>query len=225
MLPMMTVAHTAALNEVRDSDVRPPGPIWVDERDAIYRRGLVACLEDEGYSIAGQSARLRPRPNPAPISLLIFDVDAAGFDRAAAFARRRDMLSVGVVRTTPAGRIRDLLASGLSALLRPTTLTPAGLLSCIRALSDEGASAPGERLGTTIPVEWGPACRAQERHLNCREFDVLCLLAEGESTGEIAQRLSYSERTIKNIVHDLLAKLDGRTRAHAVRVAAQRGII
>ena len=37
------------------------------------------------------------------------------------------------------------------------------------------------------------------------------MLADGETTREIAQQLSYSERTVKNIVHDLLAKLNCRT--------------
>jgi DNA-binding NarL/FixJ family response regulator len=58
-----------------------------------------------------------------------------------------------------------------------------------------------------------------------REVSVLRLLAEGESTREIAENLSYSERTVKNIVHDLLMKLDCRTRAHAVALATRQGVI
>ena len=61
--------------------------------------------------------------------------------------------------------------------------------------------------------------------LSQREHQVLRLLADGESTRGIAQRLNYSERTVKNIVHDLLVKLDCRTRAHAVALAATRGVI
>ena len=51
------------------------------------------------------------------------------------------------------------------------------------------------------------------------------MLADGESTRGIAQRLNYSERTVKNIVHDLLAKMGCRTRAHAVALAARQGVI
>ena len=64
-----------------------------------------------------------------------------------------------------------------------------------------------------------------DRDLTGRELDVLRLLAEGRSTRDIAQRLSYSERTVKNIVHDVLEKLHGRTRAHAVALASRLGII
>ena len=44
--------------------------------------------------------------------------------------------------------------------------------------------------------------------LTDREFDVLRMLADGEGTRGIAQRLNYSERTVKNIVHDVLAKTE-----------------
>lgn len=61
--------------------------------------------------------------------------------------------------------------------------------------------------------------------LTDREFDVLRMLADGESTRGIAERLNYSERTVKNIVHDLLAKMGCRTRAHAVALATRQGVI
>ena len=64
-----------------------------------------------------------------------------------------------------------------------------------------------------------------EPGLTDREYAVLQMLADGQNTREIAERLSYSKRTVKNIVRDLLVKLNGRTRAHAVALAAQQGVI
>ena len=58
-----------------------------------------------------------------------------------------------------------------------------------------------------------------------RELGVLRLLAEGDDTRDIAGKLSYSERTVKNIVHDLLVKLNCRSRAHAVALATRQGVI
>ena len=50
---------------------------------------------------------------------------------------------------------------------------------------------------------------------------MLHMLADGLTTREIAEELSYSERTVKNIVHDVLEKLGCRTRAHAVAIATR----
>jgi DNA-binding NarL/FixJ family response regulator len=61
--------------------------------------------------------------------------------------------------------------------------------------------------------------------LETREVDVLGLLSEGLSTGEIAQRLNYSERTVKNIIHGLLTRLKLRNRTQAVAYAVRTGAL
>jgi DNA-binding NarL/FixJ family response regulator len=202
--------------------VNAPGPIWVDERNPIYRRGLITCLETHGYMIAGESAALRPPPELTRDSVVIFDLDAAGPGGARALAPLC-AASIGLVREMPAGQVRQLLEAVLSAALPLRTLTPTRLLSCLGGLAGEhdGALATTPVAGNVA----GPGARAGGRHLTRRELDVLSLLADGDSTREIALRLSYSERTVKNIVHDVRAKMEARTRAHVVALAARRGII
>ena len=58
-----------------------------------------------------------------------------------------------------------------------------------------------------------------------REVDVLRLLAEGYDTADIADALAYSERTIKNVIHDVTSRLQLRNRSHAVAVAMRTGVI
>lgn len=61
--------------------------------------------------------------------------------------------------------------------------------------------------------------------LGSRERDVLRLLAEGLGTDEIATSLSYSERTVKNVLHGLMARYNLNTRAHAVAYAMRAGVV
>lgn len=58
-----------------------------------------------------------------------------------------------------------------------------------------------------------------------REIEVLQLVSEGLVNREIGHRLFLSEETVKSHVRHLLAKLQARSRAHAVAVGYRRGII
>jgi DNA-binding NarL/FixJ family response regulator len=61
--------------------------------------------------------------------------------------------------------------------------------------------------------------------LSPRETEVLRLVAEGHDTAEIAQQMCYSERTVKNVLHDLTSRLHLRNRTHAVAYAMREGLI
>lgn len=64
------------------------------------------------------------------------------------------------------------------------------------------------------------------RHsLRPREVAVLALVADGLSTREVARRLAYSERTIKNILQDLTTRYGLRNRTQAVAWALRNGWI
>jgi DNA-binding NarL/FixJ family response regulator len=58
-----------------------------------------------------------------------------------------------------------------------------------------------------------------------REVEVLQLISDGLVNREIGVRLFLSEETVKSHVRHLLAKLQARSRAHAVAVGFRRGII
>ena len=59
--------------------------------------------------------------------------------------------------------------------------------------------------------------------LSPREREVLALIAEGLSNAEIAERLSISEKTVRNHVSNLFDKLGVWTRAQAIVFAIDRG--
>jgi len=61
--------------------------------------------------------------------------------------------------------------------------------------------------------------------LSAREFDIFCLLAEGLSSGEIAGRLSLSQKTIANYSTQIKSKLNITSLADITRLAIRYNII
>jgi DNA-binding CsgD family transcriptional regulator len=63
------------------------------------------------------------------------------------------------------------------------------------------------------------------RQVTHRELEVLGLIADGHSTGEIAKKLWITPETVRTHVRRLLDRLDARTRAHAVSIAYREGLL
>ena len=63
------------------------------------------------------------------------------------------------------------------------------------------------------------------REPSAREREVLGLLADGATDSQIAVRLELSPATVQTHVRNAKAKLGARTRAQAVALALQRGLI
>jgi DNA-binding CsgD family transcriptional regulator len=69
------------------------------------------------------------------------------------------------------------------------------------------------------------ATQANPQGLTPRQLEVLLLLAEGLHNSEIADRLSTTPKTVEHHVSAVLAKLEVRSRAEAVRRAYQLGLV
>ena len=61
--------------------------------------------------------------------------------------------------------------------------------------------------------------------MSTREVAVLRLLADGLDTTGIASQLSYSERTVKHIIHGVVSRERLRNRVHAVAFALRLGVL
>lgn len=70
-----------------------------------------------------------------------------------------------------------------------------------------------------------PATRENPQGLTPRQLEILLLLGEGLHNAEIAQRLSTTPKTVDHHVSAVLAKLDARSRAEAVRIAYEVGLL
>ena len=157
--------------------------------------------------------------------VLIFEVDAAGIAEQAAPARRCDVRLIGCVRGNSADGTSPATGGQLSAVLVLRAMTPSRVLSCVRAVTRGRASIAPEVLCQMLPAGGDDPTYVSGQGLTQREVTVLRMLADGEATRGIAHQLNYSERTVKNIVRNVLEKLGCRTRAQAVAFATRHGVI
>jgi DNA-binding NarL/FixJ family response regulator len=78
-------------------------------------------------------------------------------------------------------------------------------------------------IAEVIPLQ--PQVQELGQEPTAREIEVLQLISDGLVNREIGVRLFLSEETVKSHVRHLLAKLQARSRAHAVAVGLRRGLI
>jgi DNA-binding CsgD family transcriptional regulator len=87
-------------------------------------------------------------------------------------------------------------------------------------------AAAARRAGTSVEViSFTSPVKEHEQEPTARESEVLQLVADGLVNREIGVRLFLSEETVKSHIRHLLAKLQARSRAHAVAVGFRRRII
>ncbi|MDR6905375.1 MULTISPECIES: response regulator transcription factor [Agromyces] len=205
-------------------------------------RTTVRVYARDPISEAGVASALRPRPEvrvvgpqeeEAPDVVLVIsdEVDDETLNTLR-FLRRNG--SSRVVLISSHLDDKDLVRaveSGVVGLVRRADATTDRLVSVIlTAAAGEGAVPPDllgrlldqvGRLQRTVLDPRGITFTG----LAAREVDVLRLVAEGWDTAQIATKLSYSERTVKNVLHDVTTRLQLRNRSHAVAYAVREGLI
>ncbi len=208
----------------------------------IFRRGLVASLEQlddvAAVASAGSVAEAWADPRLADADLVLVDPPASDGAQFVAEVRRTTAAAV-VVCTTPSGDddARALLAAGAIGFVGKEGLTLEVLAAALRAaIAGSGYLAPevmrsvvGDgAAGDSGGAPGGPEpahAAARRARLTEREQQVLALIAEGHATREVAATMCYSERTVKNVLHDAVTKLNARSRSHAVAHAVRAGLV
>jgi DNA-binding NarL/FixJ family response regulator len=143
-------------------------------------------------------------------------------------AGTRVVLVVGVI---DGGSVLAAVEVGVAAIVRRSEATTDRLVTAILAAATGDGHLPPDLLGRLLQQ-----VGETQRHrtlpqgltfggLTQRELTVLSLIAEGYSTSEIAAKMAYSERTIKNAIHDLVSRFQLRNRSHAVAFAVRQGLI
>jgi DNA-binding NarL/FixJ family response regulator len=207
--------------------------LFVLDTHTIYRRGLAACLEllDGVEGVADAESVREAWESPG-----LFESDLVVLDHAMPGGRE----FIGAVSESTGARVlvctsdcteASVLAAmqaGAIGILRKDTLTMEGLAAAVQAAASGAGVVTPELLGGLVRSAANVAnghVRAHQATLTDREQQVLSLIAAGHPTREVAQQLCYSERTVKNVLHDVVTKLNARSRSQAVAYAVREGLI
>jgi DNA-binding NarL/FixJ family response regulator len=144
-------------------------------------------------------------------------------------AGQRVVLITGQLREP---ELMSVVESGVQAILWRQHATPERLVQVLRSAARGEGHLPPDLL-TRVLTQVGRVQRGVSQGeavpspigLTTREVDVLRLIADGLETKQIAEKLAYSERTIKNVLYGLMNRLQLHNRAHAVAHALREGYI
>ena len=199
-----------------------PLRIWIDDHNPIFRLGLGACLEPP-FLLAGESAGFSPEPELARTDILVFELDSAGLPSALRLARDSGLLLVAIAASAEDELLVEAIEAGVTGALLRGDANPNTFLHTLRSAAAGNGSLPTAVLSRLLSRPRSGMRGVGD--LTDRELGVLRLLSKGDSTRQIAVDLCYSEKTVKNIVHDVLVRMNCRNRAQAVALATRRGLI
>jgi DNA-binding NarL/FixJ family response regulator len=161
-------------------------------------------------------------------------VDSVDDDVAALLhrLRRNTTTRTGlVVGTLGSNALQRVIECGVAAVLRRGEADQDRLLHLVLAMANGEGVLPGDLLGKLLTHVGGLQRSTLDTRglslstLTTREAEMLRLVSEGLDTAEIARKTSYSERTVKNVLHEIITRLHLRNRAHAVGYALRNDLI
>lgn len=201
--------------------------VVVDDHPVV-REGLVASLEDDPeFQVVGEAGSAKEamslvaarKPDIVLLDLELPEVTGleAIPDLIAAHADSKVLILTAY--DTDERVLGALRAGAKGYLLKGASLEE--IARAIRAVH-AGESYLEPRIASKVLTQLGPK---KPTALSEREREVLRKIADGHSNKQIAQALGITERTVKFHVTSIRNKLGADTRAQAVALAAQRGLL
>ena len=203
--------------------------IVVVEDQPLFRRGLIDLLDAEGFRVDGSAGTVREAIEVVAArmpDIVLMDLqlaDGSGIDatrrlyelygervRVVMLSESRDPADmIAAVRAGAVGYLtKDQAPERLAEALRGVLRGEAALSRRMAAhlIADVRDTQRRMVLATKLP---------HRERLTPRQLEILQLIAAGETTTEIAQRLFLSPETVRWHVKAILRKLKARTRAEA----------
>ncbi|MGW4482898.1 response regulator transcription factor [Amycolatopsis sp. NPDC004368] len=192
----------------------------------------VAAWASDPIALAGIIDHLRSRPEVQVLpgqrrgeaAVLVFAAGRVTTELKAALRAAASETPAAIVLVAgyvDADELPELAACHVVAVLPREAIAGDGLVRSITAAASGRETSLRDLLGQAESLQHTAGGAA----LSPREVDVLRLMAEGWDTAEIAGKLCYSERTVKNVIYGMTNRLKLRNRPHAVAYALRAGVI
>lgn len=224
------VGRGPAARPARDGSAAAPVTVALIADDPVTGQGAAAFL---GLC---RDVRVLPaeRRDEAQVVLILVNrvtEETLGWIEAAAGAAREEVRFVLVGDGICEHQVLRAVTHGLVSVIPRQEADFEQILNAVRAVRDGRLEMPGIAVGwlvnqlRRIHRDILEPRQLTAAGLEAREVEVLRMLSQGLGTAQIALDLHYSERTVKNIIHGVLTRLDLRNRTEAVAFALRAGVL
>jgi DNA-binding NarL/FixJ family response regulator len=206
--------------------------VVVADDHPVFRDGLVSVLEDRGVTVVAEAdsgeAALDAVARHGP-DVVLMDLAMPGLGGVEATRRVTAEHPGTAVLVVTMNDDDETVLAALRAGARGYLVKESPAADIARAVESvaRGEAVLGARVSGPVlaaAVAGGRAASQPFPQLTAREREVLELVARGYDNTRVARHLGVSEKTVRNNVSVVLAKLPAATRAEAVALARDAGL-